>query len=45
MNFIYKLPKLKDLTVKKNYNIILKIVNKFTKYSNIILFKEKYIVE
>ena len=45
MNFIIKLLKLKDATIKEEYNMILIIVNWLTKYSHIIIFKEKYTTE
>ena len=45
MNFIIKLSKSKDATIKEEYNMILIIVNQLTKYSHIIVFKEKYTAE
>ena len=43
--FIIKSPRLKDSIIKKEYNIILKVVNRLTKYSYIISFQEKYIIK
>ena len=45
MNFIIKLSKSKNATIKEEYNTIFIIVNWLTKYSHIIVFKEKYTVE
>ncbi len=42
IDFIIKLPKLRDLTMKEVYNLIIVIINKLTKYIIIILFKETY---
>ena len=41
MDFIVKLLRLKNFVIKKEYNVILVRVNRFIKYSNIILFKNK----
>ena len=43
MDFTAKSLKSKNLIIKQEYNIILIIVDIFTKYFYIILFKEKYI--
>ena len=40
MIIIIKLLKLKDLIIKEEYNIILIIVNRITRYFYIILFKK-----
>ena len=40
-----KLLKLKDLLTKEEFNIVLIIVDRLTKYSYLISFKEKYIAE
>lgn len=45
MDFITKLPKSKDPTTKEEYDAILVIVDRLTKYSHIIAFKEKYTAE
>ena len=45
MDFIIKLLKLKDLTTKEEYNIILVLMDRLTKYSHMIPFKEKYTAE
>ena len=45
MDFIIKLPRLKNLTIKKEYNTILVIVDRLSKYFYIILFRKKYTVE
>ena len=45
IDFIIKLLKLKNLLTKEKYDIILVIVNRFTKYSYLILFRETYTVE
>ena len=45
MNFIIKLLKSKDFIIEKVYDIILMIVNYFTKYSHIIFFKKVYTIE
>ena len=45
MNFITKLLKLIDFIIKKKYNSILIIINKFIKYFHIILFKKQYNAE
>lgn len=41
-DFIVKLQKSKNLTTKKNVNVILVIVDKLTKYFHIIIFIKKY---
>ena len=45
MDFIVKFPKSKDPTTKEEYDSILVIVDKLTKYSHIIPFREKYSAE
>ena len=45
MDFIVKLPELKDPTIKEKYDVILVMVDRLTKYLHIILFKESYLVE
>ena len=45
MDFIIKLLKFQDLLTKEEYNIIFLIVDRLTKYSYLISFTEKYIVE
>ena len=45
IDFIIKLLKLVYLVTKKKYNSILVVVDKLTKYSLIILFKEYYNAE
>ena len=45
MDFIVKLPKSKDPTTEEEYDSILVIVDKLTKYSHIIPFREKYSAE
>ena len=45
MNFIIKLFKSKDSTIKEEYDAILIIVNWLMKYSHIIVFKKKYTAE
>ena len=45
MDFIIKLLRSKNLTTKKEYDTILVIIDKLTKYSHIILFKKKYIAK
>ena len=42
MNFIIKLPVSKDITTEQDYNSILIMMNWFTKYSHIIIFKKSY---
>ena len=42
MNFIIKLFKLKNLTMKIQYDCILIIINKIIKYLHVLLYKEKY---
>ena len=42
MDFIVKLLKLKDPTTKEEYDTILVLVDRLTKYLYLILFKEKY---
>ena len=42
MDFITKLPPSNDPATQKAYDSILIIVNKLTKYTHIVLFKEKY---
>ena len=43
--FYYQTIKIKKFNIKKKYNIILKIVDRLTKYFYIILLKKKYRVE
>ena len=43
MDFIIKLLKLKDLTININYDSIIVIVDRLTKYTILILFKKLYI--
>ena len=45
MDFIIKLPKLKDPLTKEDYDAILIIVDRLTKYSHLIPFKETYTAE
>ena len=45
MDFIVKLPKLAHLVTREKYDLILVVVDKLTKYSLIILFKESYNAE
>ncbi len=45
MNFIIKLSKLTNLTIKDKYNSILIMINKLIKYSHIIACKEKFIAK
>ena len=45
MDFIIKLLKLKDQFIRERYDTILVIIDRFTKYSYLIPFKEKYTVE
>lgn len=45
MNFIIKLSKSKNSTMKEEYDSTLIIVDKLTKYSHMIPFKEKYTAE
>ena len=42
MDFIVKFPKSEDLTTGAKYNSILVIVNKFTKYTHLIPYNEKF---
>ena len=42
MNFITKLPKSKDPATGETYDFILVMVDRLTKYSHIVPFKEKY---
>ena len=45
MNFIIKLSKLRNSTIDVTYDSILVIVDRFIKYSHIILFDELYIAK
>ena len=45
MDFIIKLLKLQDLSIKEEYDVILIIIDRLRKYSYLISFKEKYTVE
>jgi len=45
MNFIIKLLKLTNLAIEDKYDLILIIINKFTKYSHIIACKKKFIAK
>ena len=45
MDFIVKLPKSKDPLTKEEYDAILVIVDRLTKYSHLIPFKETYTAE
>jgi len=45
MDFIIKLPKLKDLIFVEVFDLIIVIYNKLSKYTLIILVKEIYKVE
>ncbi len=45
MNFIIKLLKLTNLTIKNKYNSILIMINKLIKYSHIIACKEKFTIK
>ena len=45
IEYIVKSLKLKDLKIKKEYNLILMILDKLTKYSFIILFRKNFIKE
>ena len=42
MNFIIKLLKSRNSTINVTYDVILVIVNRFIKYTHLILFKKKY---
>ena len=42
MDFITKLLTLTDIVTKEKYDLILVIINKLTKYTEMILFKETY---
>ena len=42
MDFITKLPLLIDLITKEVYDSIIVVINRHTKYSTIIPFREKY---
>jgi len=45
MDFITKLPVLTDLLTETDYDAILVIVDRLTKYSHLIPFREKYNTE
>ena len=45
MNFIIKLSLSMNFILKKNYDAILIMIDRLTKYSHIIFFKKKYIAE
>ena len=45
MDFITKLPKSKDPTTAEVYNAIIVIIDRLTKYTIILPFKEKYNAE
>jgi len=45
MDFVVKLLKSRDLVTRVIYNLIIVIVDKLTKYSILILFKELYTAE
>ncbi len=45
IDFIVKLLKLEDPTIKEVYNLIIVIINKLLKYTIIIPFKETYNIE
>ena len=42
MDFVVKLPKSKDLVIQDAFDLIIVIVDKLTKYTIIVLFKELY---
>jgi len=42
MDFIMKLPRLVNLVTNNKYDLIIVIVDKLTKYTIIILYKESY---
>ena len=42
MDFIIKLPKSEDLTTGIEYNSILMIIDKLTKYTHLILYNKKF---
>ncbi len=42
MDFIIKLPRLVNLVTNNKYDLIIVIVDKLTKYTIIILYKESY---
>ena len=42
MDFIVEFPKSEDLTTDISYNSILIIVDKFTKYTHLISYNEKF---
>ena len=42
MDFIIKLLTLTDIVIKEKYDLILVIIDKLTKYTEMILFKETY---
>ena len=45
MDFITKLPKSKDPVTGITYNLIMVIVDRFTKYLIVVLFKETHTAE
>jgi protoheme ferro-lyase len=45
MNFIIKLPKLKELMTQKKYDLILVIINRLIKYKYFISYLKESIVE
>ena len=45
IDFITKLPKFKDSVTEITYNLIMVIVDRFTKYLIVVLFKETYTAE
>ena len=42
MDFVVKLPQLVDPVINDKYDLIIVIINKLTKYTIIILYKETY---
>ena len=45
INFITKLPSSMSLTTKKNYDVILIMIDRLINYNHIVFFKKKYIVK
>ena len=45
MDFIIKLPRLIDLVSKDKFNLIMVIVDRLTKYTILIPFKETFLAE
>jgi hypothetical protein len=45
LNFIIKLPSSTELIIKIIFNLILVVINRFTKYGYFILYKESLLAE